>query len=128
MNDWYFLLIKPPLTPPASVFTPAWGLLYTTVIIALLIFVSKNTENDKSCGLWLFWLQMLFNFLWAPVFFGLKNILFALIIIIALDILVLLTIKEFYKTAKTSGLILIPYMLWLLFATYLNAGLFLLNR
>ena len=70
---------------------------------------------------------MLTNFAWTPIFFGLKNIGLALAIIILLDILVLWNIIVFYKNSKPAGLILIPYLLWILFATYLNFGYFVLN-
>ena len=127
MNDWYFSLIKPPLTPPAEVFSPAWGILYTTIIISLIIYSAQITTRDKSRGYWLFWLQILFNILWTPVFFGMNNIGLALIVIIALDVLVFLTIKEFYNISKLAARLLIPYLLWIIFATYLNIGFLVLN-
>ena len=74
-----------------------------------------------------FILQVILNILWTPSFFILNNPALALIDIIALDIFVLLNIIEFYKISKFSGLLLIPYLLWLLFATYLNAGILILN-
>ena len=127
MNDWYFLLVKPPLTPPAKVFSPAWAILYTTIFISLILYSVTKTGQDKSKGFWLFWLQILFNLLWSPVFFGMNNIGLALVVIIVLDILVFLTIKEFYSVSKLSALFLIPYMLWIIFATYLNIGFLVLN-
>lgn len=71
--------------------------------------------------------QLILNLLWTPAFFYLQNILLAVIIIILLDIFVVLTIKSFYKVSKISGLILIPYLIWIFFATYINIGYLVLN-
>ena len=127
MDNWYFLLNNPPLTPPAEVFAPTWGILYTTIIISFILYASKHTILNKSKGYVFFCLQILFNFLWSPAFFVMKNMLLALLIVIILDVLVFFNIREFYKVSKISGLILIPYMLWIIFATYLNLGFILLN-
>ena len=70
---------------------------------------------------------MLFNILWTPAFFVLKNPALAFGVVIVLDILAFLNIREFYKISKLSGFLLIPYFLWLIFATYLNAGILFLN-
>ena len=127
MNEWYSTLIRPPFTPPSWVFTPAWSILYTLIIISLIIYVYKTTDRDKSKGYWFFAIQVLFNILWSPVFFGMKNIWLALIIIVILDVLVFINIKEFYKVSKISAWLLVPYMIWILFATYLNIGFLILN-
>ena len=127
MNIWYSTLNTPPLTPPSEIFAPAWGILYTTIIVAFILFASKKTILDKKKGYIYFCLQIVFNLLWSPAFFWMKNMLLALIIVIILDILVFFNIKEFYRISKPAGLILIPYMLWILFATYLNIGFLLLN-
>lgn len=123
---WYYNLIKPPFTPPDWVFPPVWSILYSTILVALLLYIVKPTQNKKS-GYIYFTTQLIFNLLWTPVFFYLKNMFLALIIIIFLDIFTILTIKSFYKVSKISALILIPYLIWILFATYLNIGYFLLN-
>lgn len=127
MNEWYSTLIRPPFTPPSWVFTQAWSILYTLVIISLIIYAYKTTDRDKSKGYWFFTIQVLFNILWSPVFFGIKNIWLALIIIVILDVLVFINIKEFYKVSKISAWLLVPYMIWILFATYLNIGFLILN-
>ena len=122
---WYTTLEKPALTPPVWVFAPAWIFLYITIFAALLLFTV--TRKSKIMGYTYFILQVILNILWTPSFFILNNPALALIDIIALDIFVLLNIIEFYKISKFSGLLLIPYLLWLLFATYLNAGILILN-
>lgn len=123
---WYYNLTKPPLAPPDWIFPPVWSILYFSMLVALLLYLFKPAQNKKSDYIY-FIAQLFLNLLWAPVFFYLKNMFLALIVIILLDIFVILTIKSFYKVSKISGLILIPYLIWILFATYLNIGYLLLN-
>ena len=123
---WYYNLQKPLFAPPNWIFPPVWSILYFTMFMALLLYIAKPAQNKKS-GYMYFAAQLTLNLLWTPVFFGLKNIVLALIIIILLDIFVVLTIKSFYNVSKLSGVILIPYLIWILFATYLNIGYLLLN-
>ena len=121
---WYYNLTKPPLAPPDWIFPPVWSILYFSMLVALLLYLFKPAQNKKS-GYIYFAVQLIL--LWAIVFFYLKNMFLALIVIILLDIFVILTIKSFYKVSKISGLILIPYLIWILFATYLNIGYLVLN-
>ena len=123
---WYYNLQKPLLAPPDWVFLPVWSILYLTLLIALLLYIFKPSQNKKS-GYIYFVTQLILNLLWTPVFFYLKNIVFALIVIIFLDIFVILTTISFYKVSKISGIILILYLIWILFATYLNIGYLVLN-
>lgn len=124
---WYHTLNKPPFTPPAWVFAPAWTFLYITIFLALLVYGIKPYSGSKNWGFTLFFLQLLLNLVWSPVFFGIHNIGMAFAIIVLLDIFVILNAIEFYKVSKTSGNLLLPYFIWLLYATYLNAGYFVLN-
>ena len=124
---WYKALTQPPLTPPAWVFPPMWSFLYILIFLALIIYVIKPTFKNKSWGFTLFFTQLILNFLWSPVFFYFHNIGMALAIVIIMDILATITIVEFLKISKTAGLILIPYLIWIVFATYINAGFFVLN-
>ena len=123
---WYYNLTKPPLAPPDWIFPPVWSILYFTILTALLLYIFTPVQYKKS-GYIYFIAQLILNFLWTPTFFYLQNIVLALIVIILLDIFVILTIKSFYKVSKISGLILMPYLLWILFATYLNIGYLVLN-
>lgn len=125
--NWYNTLTKPFLTPPSWVFAPAWAILYASIFVALILFTIKKSRKSKIKGYVYFILQMFFNILWTPAFFILNNSILALCIIIGLDILAILNLKEFYRISKSAGLILIPYILWLLFATYLNLGIVILN-
>ena len=125
--DWFNNLTKPPFTPPNQIFSPAWAFLYTTMFVSFVIYMLKNGEN-KFWGYTFFFIQLALNLLWSPVFFGLQLIGYALILILMLDITVFLTIIEFHKTSKTAAYLLIPYFLWLIYATYLNFGYFILNQ
>ena len=124
---WYQNLIQPPLAPPAWVFAPVWTVLYISMGVALFLFARKISFDKKTWGYVLFFTQLLVNLSWTPAFFGVKNIGLALAIVILLDILVLLNIMEFWKISKTASRILIPYFIWILFATYLNIGILVLN-
>lgn len=124
---WYQNLIKPPFTPPDWVFAPAWIVLYITIFAALLIYIIKKTTKDKSYGYIFFFLQILLNILWPPTFFISQNMLLALLIIILLDIFTFITICKFYNISKPAAILLIPYLLWIIFATYLNAGYIIAN-
>lgn len=86
-----------------------------------------HKDKRQSFRIYIFYYTGCFKYLWTPSFFILNNPTLALIDIIALDIFVLLNIIEFYKISKFSGLLLVPYIIWLLFATYLNAGILILN-
>lgn len=124
---YYKTLIPPPLTPPSEVFPIAWSVLYVLIFFSLIIYARKFTLHAKIKGYIFFVTQMILNILWVPVFFGLQNPQMALLVIILLNIFVLLTIKEFYKISKLSACLLVPYLLWIIFATYLNIGFINLN-
>lgn len=124
---WYQSLIQPPLAPPSWLFSPVWTCLYISILVSLILYIKKYSINKKTWGYVLFFTQLLVNFAWTPAFFGVKNIELAFIIIVLLDILIILNIIEFSKVSKASGYILIPYLIWVLFATYLNLGIMILN-
>jgi tryptophan-rich sensory protein len=125
--SWYNSLIQPPLKPPAWLFSPVWIILYALMGLSLFIYIKEYSIKSKAWGYIVFFVQLLVNLSWSPVFFGLKNIGYALCLIILLDILVLINIFEFSKISKMAGRLLIPYFVWILFATYLNVGYFILN-
>lgn len=125
-STWYNSLTKPFLSPPNWVFTPVWTVLYVTIFISIVLYIIKPAEN-KTLGYIYFVAQIILNLSWSPAFFMAQNIFAALIIVVLLDIFILLTILKFYSVSKAAGLILIPYFLWALFATYLNLGYLLLN-
>ena len=125
--SWYSTLIQPPLKRPAWIFAPVWTILYISMGVALFLYARKESVVSKAWGYVLFFTQLLVNLAWSPAFFGLKNIVLALVLIILLDILVLFNIIEFFKVSKSAARCLIPYFIWLLFATYLNIGIVVLN-
>ncbi len=126
MNEWYKSLIKPPFTPPDNIFMPVWSILYILIFLSLTIYILTD-DDSKTTGYVYFSIQMILNVLWAPVFFILKNIPISVVIIILLDIFLFLTVKKFYSVSKIACLILIPYLIWVLFATYLNISYLVLN-
>lgn len=118
-------MIKPPLSPPGIVFPIVWTILYILMGISYFI-ATRNDKNDKELEQ-IYLLQLLVNFLWPIIFFVLKMYFTAFLWIILLLILVIIMIKELIKNNKLSGYLQTPYLLWLLFATYLNLGITLLN-
>ena len=118
-------MVKPPLSPPAIIFPIIWTTLYILMGISYLL-ATKDKENNKELDK-IYLLQLFANFLWPIIFFTLEMYFTAFLWIILLLILVVVMIKEFLQNNKISGYLQIPYFLWLLFATYLNIGIFLLN-
>ena len=125
--DWYNTLIKPELAPPDWIFLPVWTVLYFTIAISFYFFVREDTVRKKMLPLILFCLQLGLNFLWPYLFFGMKNIPLAFLIIMLLLLFLFLTIVFFYKISKISAYFLIPYLLWVIFAAYLNFEYWRLN-
>lgn len=124
---WFDNLNKPFLNPPSWVFTPVWMVLYITIILSLLIYIFTPSIQNKIKGYIFFTIQMILNLLWSPVFFYWKNIGLALLIIILMIVFVILTISQFHKTSKLSAFILVPYLLWIIFAGYLNTAFLIIN-
>ena len=118
-------MVKPPLSPPSYIFPIVWTILYILMGISYFI-ATKDKENDKDLNQ-IYILQLLVNFFWPIIFFVLKMYFTAFLWIILLLILVIVMIKELLKNNKISGYLQIPYLIWLLFATYLNIGIILLN-
>ena len=124
---WYDELIKPAFNPPSEIFAPVWTILYILIFISLMIYIFTPAEQNKFRGYIYFTLQLVLNIIWTPIFFYYKNIVLALLIIISLDIFTYLTLRKFYSVSRVSGILLIPYLIWIIFATYLNVGFLLLN-
>ncbi len=127
VGSWYATLEKPVFNPPSWLFGPVWTLLYIMMGIALfLIWRIKDAPGKKRAMMW-FWIQLILNALWSPAFFGLESPLLGLVIIVPLWVAILMTIKAFYPINKLAGGLLIPYFLWVSFATILNASIWWLN-
>ena len=121
----YNSLQKPVLSPPSILFPIMWTILYILMGISYGILKSNNLTDTKINSI--YYLQLFVNSMWSIIFFTLKFRLFAFIWIIILDILVIIMIIKFYNKNKLSGLLQIPYLLWILFASYLNLSIYLLN-
>lgn len=122
----YKLLNKPPLSPPSIVFPIAWSLLYILMGISIYRVMKTNNERKSEAKL-IYFIQLVINALWTPIFFGFKEYFLAFLWIIMLILLVITMIITFFKIDKVSSYLNIPYLLWLLFASYLNFGIFVLN-
>ena len=121
----YNTLVKPVLAPPSILFPIVWTILYILMGVSYGILETNDLVNPEIKLV--YYLQLFVNALWPIFFFNLEWRLFAFIWIILLDISVIIMIVRFYKKDKVAGILQIPYLLWTLFATYLNLGIYLLN-
>jgi len=128
VTTWYIDLQKPFLNPPSWVFAPVWTFLYTLMGIAVFIVWRRGTyKRAVRTALKVFGLQLVLNALWSFLFFGLHSPGLALIeIVVLLSVIVWCSIL-FYRIYRPAGLLMLPYIAWVLFATYLNAMLWVLN-
>ena len=125
--EWYHSLNQPAIHPPDWVFAPVWSILYILMFLSLFLFLESDKKGDKSAPLAVFVIQLLLNLSWSPVFFGLKNIEAALIILVMLWIFTAVVTVMFYRHSKMAALLLLPYFFWTTFALYLNYQIFRLN-
>lgn len=125
---WYATLNKPSFSPPNWLFGPVWTLLYALMGISFFLIWSKGWKKKKvqKAGK-IFFIQLALNFFWSLLFFGLRSPLLGLLNIIPLWFFIAFTIQQFYPLSKTAAYLLIPYLLWVSFASILNTALFLLN-
>ena len=119
-------LDKPPLSPPGWLFPVAWTILY--VLMGIASYLVLVSEHPDSNALTAYAIQLIFNFFWSLIFFNLGQYLLAFVWLVVLWILILATILLFRKSSKTAAHLMIPYLLWVTFAGYLNLGIYLLNR
>lgn len=118
-------LVKPVLSPPEIVFPIAWTIIYLLIGISYMLLKEKGEVSKETKQL--YFIQLLFNYLWTFIFFVFRLRLLSVLWIIILDVLVIVMTYQFYKQDKLSSILLIPYVLWLLFATYLNISIYFLN-
>ena len=116
---------KPKLSPPAWLFPAAWTILYILMGIASFLVVTSKKPNGSA--LITYGLQLIFNFFWSIIFFNKGLYLFAFIWLVILWILILKTTVKFYRISKPAGYLMIPYLLWVTFAGYLNLAISILN-
>lgn len=126
---WYVTLIKPEFAPPNWVFAPVWTILFLLMGIATFLVWNKGLERkDVRIALGTFGSQLILNTLWSIIFFGQQSPGLALLEIALLWLAILATIIAFYKISRPAAYLLIPYILWVSFASYLNYSIWMLNR
>ncbi|MFH1306111.1 MAG: TspO/MBR family protein [Candidatus Micrarchaeota archaeon] len=126
--EWYFYLVKPAFTPPNWLFAPVWIVLYTLMGIATYLVYEKGVKKKKvKQTLKIFGGQLVLNALWSVLFFGLRNPFYALICILILWLAIMWTMFRFYEVDRKAGYMLIPYIWWVSFASYLNFEIWMLN-
>lgn len=133
VDGWYAMAEKAPWSPPNALFGPVWTFLYLAMSVAAWLVWRRRTREDVAPALRLYVIQLVLNSLWTPVFFGLYPAVgpvalwIGLGIILALDVVVVLTLIAFVRHSRLAAALLVPYVLWTLFATSLNAAVAVLN-
>ena len=126
---WYAGLKKPRYTPPNRVFGPIWTTLYILMGISVFLVWQKGLASDGALlAFVLFWIQLAINAMWSIIFFGMKSKDGGVITIIILWLLILATTVTSFRVSVWAGALLIPYILWVSIASYLNIGIWLLNK
>lgn len=126
INTWYFYLNKPSFNPPNWIFSPVWLTLYTLIGISFYLFHKKDKFKSKNVY-FLYGFHIFLNCIWSILFFWMHQILFALIDLLLLITTLIILMKYFYKLQKISFYLLIPYLMWISFATILNYNILILN-
>ena len=125
---WYTTLVKPNLNPPGWIFGPVWTTLYLLMgIAAFLVWNRGWSRRDVKAALGVFLLQLVLNAVWSIIFFGLESPLWALVDIALMWLAIVWTMALFYKISKPAMWLLVPYILWVSFAAYLNYSIWILN-
>lgn len=127
VTGWYTTLIQPSFNPPNWVFGPVWTLLYVLMGVSHYRIWTSEKTSDRTTALRLFWLQLGLNFFWSLIFFGAGQITLALVEILLLWICIALMIRRFYFIDRVAAWINVPYLMWVSFATVLNAAYAWLN-
>ena len=124
-EPWYSELIKSNYNPPDWIFAPVWTTLYLMMTLAIWFF--WHTKNRDINTVYIYFIHIIFNTTWSIVFFGLHQILLALIVLLILIILIIILILKFKRVNKVSSYLMIPYLLWCCYALFLNFNLYILN-
>ena len=126
-GGWYDRLDKAAFHPPDSVFGPVWIVLYAVIGVAAWLVWRQRPSLDRTAALWLFGGQLVLNALWTPLFFGLERPTLALVEIGMLFVAAVAALWAFLEVDRRAGLLLVPYVAWIAFATLLNAAIVSLN-
>jgi len=124
-EPWYSELIKSNYNPPDWIFAPVWTTLYFMMTLAIWFF--WDSKNRDMNTIYIYFIHIIFNTTWSIVFFGLHQILFALIVLLVLIFLIIILIIRFKRVNLVSYYLMIPYLLWTLYALFLNFNLLILN-
>ncbi|MCE5297753.1 MAG: tryptophan-rich sensory protein [Methanoregulaceae archaeon] len=127
-GTWYESLVKPAFNPPSWIFAPAWTILYILMGISLYLVIMEGRKGrDVRIPLVLFAIQLILNTIWSFAFFALESPVAGLMVILPLWIFILATMIAFFPVRKAAAWLLIPYLLWVSFATVLNYAIYILN-
>ena len=125
----YKSMDKPALSPPAWIFPVVWTILYLMMGLAsYFVLISEVNTRSKAMALIIYAIQLLMNFMWSILFFNLGMYLLSFIWLLIMWAITIVCAMRFYNISRTATYLLIPYILWLTFAAYLNFGSYLLNR
>ncbi len=128
--DIYKTIDRPPLSPPSILFPIVWTILYVLMGISAALVYNKRGVNysQVSVSLSVYAISLFLNFWWSIIFFNARMYLFAFIWILLLILSVALTIYKYWSISKPAAILQIPYLLWIIFAAYLNLGIYILNK
>jgi tryptophan-rich sensory protein len=126
-NPWFDALVKPELMPPGATFGIVWTILYILLGLSIAIILNARGAKGRGLAIGLFVAQMLLNFSWSPVFFGMHQVRTALFIILAMLAISAVVTVLFLRIRRTAGLLMLPYLAWLAFASILNYQIIQLN-
>lgn len=127
LDTWYDGLVKPDWNPPAWVFGPVWTVLYAMMGVSAWLVWQRRHQEDTDYPLGWFAVQLMLNLLWSLFFFGLRSPLVALMDIVMLWAAIAITMNQFWRVHRGASLLMFPYLLWVSFATALNAAILYLN-
>ena len=127
LNTFYSQINLPVFTPPNNVFPVVWGVLYVLLIVSTAIILSSDDKPKIKYALQIFWLNMLLQIIWTYVFFYGGMFWAGFFVLMLLDFITVLLIDAYFHLRKIAGYLLLPYLFWLLFASYLNWGIIDLN-
>lgn len=129
-SSWYKSLNQSPLTPPSWVFPIAWTILYALIIASGFVFLSATTTISagvRSAGFFYYCAAWVFNLAWSQIFFRFQRPDLSFVIILGMLAFIALNIRAFYPVSRLAAYLLVPYMLWVSFATYLNGYIVFMN-
>ena len=126
-SAWFSALQKPSFNPPAYLFAPVWTVLYILMGIGLFIILQAKESAERTTAIWIFFIQLFFNFWWSLLFFKFHLLVVSVIEIAILWLLIVAMIRAFKKIKPVAAYLQIPYLAWVSFATVLNASISYLN-